>query len=194
MTLEAKIEALLFNSSHPLSLAKLAQLTGAPPSDVNAAVTALGGRLQAEARGIRLIRHAQSVQLATSADASGLIAAFLKDEQRAELTKPGLEALTIIAYRGPIAKSELDVIRGVNCSLILRNLLIKGLVETADGPAALGTRYQVTFDFLRFLGVEQVSELPEYEKLHTDEFIDKLLHPPVPKETDVGEEPVSATV
>jgi chromosome segregation and condensation protein ScpB len=76
----------------------------------------------------------------------------------------------------------------VNCSLILRNLLIKGLIETADGGGALA-HYQVTFDFLRFLGVERVNDLPDYDKLHTDDHIDKLLNPSVPTDgnADAGE-------
>ena len=189
MTLAAKIEALMFTSSHPIGLAKLAQLTGADVEDVKVAADELAGTLDGGERGIRLIRHAQSVQLATAPDAAKLISAFQKDEQRAELTKPALETLTIITYRGPISKAELDTIRGVNCSLILRNLLIKGLIETAEGSTSTGQRYQVTFDFIRYLGVERVEDLPEYEKLHSDEHIDKLLHPVIPTESKAEADP-----
>lgn len=191
MTLAAKIEALMFVSSHPIGFAKLAQLTGADVDAVKTAVDELAGQLDSGERGIRLIRHAQSVQLATAPDTAKLISAFQKDEQRAELTKPALETLTIITYRGPISKAELDTIRGVNCSLILRNLLIKGLVETADGSTTTVPRYQVTFDFVRYLGIERVEDLPEYEKLHSDEHIEKLLHPKVPVEGETEVEPES---
>jgi len=58
-----------------------------------------------------------------------LLKILLKDETTGELTKPSIETLTIIAYRGPIAKYELERIRGINCSLILRNLILRGLAE-----------------------------------------------------------------
>jgi segregation and condensation protein B len=188
MTLDAQLEALLFLSSHSMSLAKLAEMTSASADEVRAAVERLVERYHGEGSGLRLVRHAQSVQLATAPELSKLVTALLKDEQRSELTKPALETLTIILYRGPMTKAELDTIRGVNCSLILRNLLIKGLIETADGGGALA-HYQVTFDFLRFLGVERVNDLPDYDKLHTDDHIDKLLNPSVPTDgnADAGE-------
>ncbi len=72
----------------------------------------------------------------------------------------------------------------MNCSLILRNLMIRGLVETeggkADDPTAPAL-YRTTFDFLRYLGIRETSELPEYENLRSDENLQKLLeahHPP----------------
>ncbi len=181
MTIDAHLEALLFLSNHPMSLAKLAELADASTDEVRAALDRIDERFSGEGTGIRLVRHAQSVQLATAPELSKLVLALQKDEQRAELTKPALETLTIIVYRGPISKAELDTIRGVNCSLILRNLMIKGLIETADSPGAV-TRYQVSFDFLRHLGVQRVEDLPDFDKLHSDEHIEKLLNPSVPQD------------
>ncbi|HTK59958.1 MAG TPA: SMC-Scp complex subunit ScpB, partial [Candidatus Baltobacteraceae bacterium] len=72
----------------------------------------------------------------------------------------------------------LEQIRGVNCSLILRNLMIRGLVESeggkADDPTAPAT-YRVSFDFLRYLGIREMAELPDYENLRSDENLQKLL-------------------
>src|SRR5689334_18184038 len=129
MTLEGKIESLLFASPRPLTLRRLGELTDAKPDEVTAAVDRLAEQLNATDRGINLVVHGQQVQMVTSPLNSGMITAFLKEEQAGELTKPALETLTIIAYRGPISKIQLDTIRGVNCSLILRHLMVKGLVE-----------------------------------------------------------------
>ena len=91
---------------------------------------------------------------------------FLKDEINGELSQPSLEALTIIAYRGPISKLELEKIRGVNCSLIIRNLLLRGLIEEKFNKTKNENYYTVTNDFIRFLGLNSLSDLPEYEKLN----------------------------
>ncbi len=175
MTLPAKIEALLFISPRPLSLNKLAQLTGTHVEQVETALKAISTACEMDSRGLRLLRHAQSVQMVSSPEAAKLVAEFIKEEQRSELTKPALETLTIIAYRGPIAKVELDTIRGVNCSLIIRNLLIKGLIESSEEKRTMTTRYSVTFDFLRWLGLNSVEGLPDYQKLNKDVSLDKLL-------------------
>lgn len=175
MTLPAKIEALLFISPRPLSLNKLAALTATDVEQVEAAVKAISAACEGDSRGLRLLRHGQSVQMVSSPDEAKLVADFIKEEQRSELTKPALETLTIIAYRGPIAKVELDTIRGVNCSLIIRNLLIKGLIESSEEKRTMTTRYSVTFDFLRWLGLNSVEGLPDYLKLNKDVSLDKLL-------------------
>ena len=92
-----------------------------------------------------------------------------------ELTRPSLETLTIIAYRGPITKPEIEQIRGINCSLILRNLALRGLIEEADDAARLQPVYTVSVKFLRHLGIHAASELPQYEDLHGNERIGKML-------------------
>src|SRR3989339_659375 len=75
----------------------------------------------------------------------------------------------------PITRPELEQIRGVNCSLILRNLMMRGLVKEAEDPSGLLPKYEVTTDYLRHLGVTNLNELPEYEKLHNHEHINITL-------------------
>lgn len=169
------IESLLYVSSHALDVAKLRQLTEASAEDVDAALKELVERYRAHPGGIQLNHIGQSYQLSTAPEAAKVVQAFLEEEEKKELTKPGLETLTIIAYRGPITKAELELIRGVNCSLILRNLLIRGLVEAVSDGASMTTQYQVTFDFLHYLGIREAQELPDYMKLREDENLQKLL-------------------
>ncbi|TFG35175.1 MAG: hypothetical protein E4H47_02040, partial [Parcubacteria group bacterium] len=92
------------------------------------------------------------------------------------------------AYRGPITKADLDAIRGVNCSLILRNLMIKGLVEQREDKEKMAIFYHVTFDFLKYLGITETKELPDFEKLNKDENIEKILNPALAGEEVKGEE------
>ena len=114
--------------------------------------------------------------MASSGSSSEVVSKFLKSEVTGELTRPSLETLTIIAYRGPISKTELELLRGVNCSLILRNLLMRGLIEGQDDKQLGVTRYTVTLDFLKHLGMSQISELPDYERLNKNNNLDKLLN------------------
>lgn len=127
-------------------------------------------------RGIEIIKHGDKFQLVSAPENAELIKSFVKDEVAGELTRPSLEALTIIAYRGPISKIDLDRIRGVNCGMILRNLLIRGLIEAKEDLKKRETYYSVTLDFIRFLGLNEISELPDYERLHKEETLEKFLN------------------
>jgi segregation and condensation protein B len=97
----------------------------------------------------------------------------VKDETTGELTRPQLETLTVIAYRGPVSKAELEQIRGVNCTMILRNLMMRGLIneQTENGVA----QYAVAMEFMSFLGAASAAELPDYEMLRRDKRIEDIL-------------------
>jgi len=197
--LTAKIESILFVAARPLSIKKLAEVCGASKEEVSAAVQEIIAVYNNEARGVRILHNGDDVQMASAPEVSKLVQDFLKDETTGELTKPSLETLTIIAYRGPIAKPELEQIRGVNCSLILRNLMMRGLVEAQGEPGKPETKYRVTMDFLRFLGVSSVEELPDFEKLSKHENIIRVLEmdkkkevPPVEGQPEAAQ-PVEAT-
>jgi segregation and condensation protein B len=69
----------------------------------------------------------------------------------------------------------LEMIRGVNCSVILRNLMIRGLVDEINDKKDLVQKYRITFDFLRHLGLNEAKELPDYEKLNSNESLNQLL-------------------
>ena len=191
MSVKSEIESLLFVSSRPLSAKRLAEATGHSKDEVKKALEALTAEYDArEGSGVILLRNGDEIQLATAPDHAEMVKAYLKDESFGELTRPALETLTIVGYRGPLTKAELEQIRGVNCSLILRNLMIRGLVETeggtSDDPGAPAT-YRVTFDFLRYLGIRQMSELPDFENLRSDENLQKLLEASAAKAAPAAE-------
>ncbi len=177
MSLHSKLESLLFITPRPLTVKRLAELVGADVTAVETELTALAEKYNGEESGLHLLRHASSVQFVSSPLNSKLVTDFIKEEQAGELTRPALETLTIVAYRGPMSKIQLDTIRGVNCALILRNLMIKGLVEAKQHQDKYQSSYQVTMDFVRFLGLNHISELPDYEKLNHDENLEQLLNP-----------------
>ncbi|MDD5043569.1 MAG: SMC-Scp complex subunit ScpB [Patescibacteria group bacterium] len=191
--LKSKIESLLFISPRPLSVAKIAQLTGSDKDEVKTALSELMKEFNDRAGGIQLVKNFWDYQMTTTPNNSKLVKDFIKDEISGELTKPSLEALAIIVYRAPITKPELEQIRGVNCSLILRNLMIRGLAEQEEDKKTKLIYYKPTFEFLKFLGVHEASELPNFEKLNSDENLQKLLDirlTPPPAAPAVDKEPI----
>ncbi len=166
MLVKSQLESILFVAIKPLTPKDLSNLIGVKIDEVKAALEELVNDYKNSGRGLALISNNGQYQLTTSSENSSLVKDFLKDEINGELSQPSLEALTIIAYRGPISKLELEKIRGVNCSLIIRNLLLRGLIEEKFNKTKNENYYTVTNDFIRFLGLNSLSDLPEYEKLN----------------------------
>ena len=175
MSLKSQLESILFVAIKPVALKDLAAATGVKVREVEEALDALTLEYQERESGLSLIKNNNQYQLASAPDNAALIQEFLKDETSGELSQPSLEALTIIAYRGPIGKLELERIRGVNCSLIIRNLLLRGLIEEKFNKQTNENDYTVTHDFIRFLGLNSLSDLPDYKKLRADEVITEVL-------------------
>jgi|WetSurMetagenome_2_1015567.scaffolds.fasta_scaffold00428_10 segregation and condensation protein B len=173
--LKSKIESLLFISGRPMSSRELADLIKCETKDIESVGDKLIADYKEKNSGTQIVKNGASFQMVTSSENSALIQEFVKDETTGELSRPSLETLTIIAYRGPVSKTDLDRIRGINCSLILRNLLIRGLVDVREDKKKDESYYTVTFDFLRFLGLNEVKELPDYERLSKDDAIDRML-------------------
>jgi segregation and condensation protein B len=162
MTLESQLEALLFWKGEPIALKKAAAALGSTEEEVGAALSALEASLAT--RGLRIMRNGDEIEMRTSPEASALIERLTKEELVRDLGKAGLETLAIILYKGPIRRSEIDYIRGVNSSFILRNLLIRGLIErtSEEESGGRGYLYAPTIDLLAHLGVSKIDDLPEY--------------------------------
>lgn len=164
MNLKQTIEALLFVSDRPLTKKELIKLTNCKVNEIEKAIDQLKQDCQNNNRGIIFLIDEEKVQITTSPDVSKIIKKFLDFEIKDELTPAAIETLSVISYRSPIIKEELDNIRGVNCSIILRNLLVKGLIEEkSEGGKKI---YNLSFDFIRWLGIKDQKELPAYEKFH----------------------------
>lgn len=175
MSLKSKIESLLFISAKPLTANAMADLLKAEKKEVVKAADDLLGDYKNKDSGVQIIKDGTKYQMVSSPDNAKVIQEFIKDETTGELSKPSLEALTIIAYRGPVSKMDLDRIRGVNCALILRNLLIRGLIEGKFDKKKNETYYAATFDFIRFLGLNEIKDLPDYERLRAEDSLNKIL-------------------
>lgn len=166
MNLESLIEAVLFWKAEAISIKKLAEIFNQPETAIQTSLEQLTSQLQG--RGVVLVRKDDEVMLGTAPEASSLIEKLAKEELSRDLGKAGLETLTIILYQGPITRAQIDFIRGVNSSFIVRHLQIRGLVEKIPNPKDQRSfLYRPTFDLLQHLGISKVEELPEYGELAT---------------------------
>ena len=173
----SKLEALLFVSGEALSLARLEKILGVSKEEIRVAGMKLATAYQEDSkRGLMIIEDGQSLLLATKPEYAPQVEALTKSELQENLSKAALEVLSIVAYRSPISRSEIDAIRGVNCSFTLRNLLLRDLISREGNPSdSRGYLYRPTFRFLESLGLGKISELPDYETLSQDERLKLIL-------------------
>jgi segregation and condensation protein B len=167
VTLENKLEAFLFFRGEAEKKQKIAELLEVTLDEVEGAVNTLATSL-AE-RGLRVLSVGDEVELVTAPETSDVVARVRKDEMARDLGKAGAETLAIVLYRGPVSKADIEYIRGVQCSFVLRGLLIRGLVERVQNPKnTRSVLYAPTAGLLKHLGVTTVSELPEYGRIQAE--------------------------
>ncbi len=169
------IEAVLFAAAKPLTPKELSKNLEVSFEVVSEALEEIKTNRNVESSGVHLLEHNGKVQLVSNPDFGEDVAKFLKKEASGPLTRPSLETLTIIAYRGPITKPEIETIRGVNCSLIIRNLLIRGYIDEKEDRTRLQNVYTLSPKFMQKIGLTEVSGLPEYEAFANNEKIAELL-------------------
>ncbi|HEU0085847.1 MAG TPA: SMC-Scp complex subunit ScpB [Candidatus Paceibacterota bacterium] len=161
MNLEQKIEAVLFFKGEPVSRKKLGDILEAGMMEINEAIERL--KISFEGRGIVLMENENELTLGTAPELSRLFEKMQKEELSKDLSKASLETLSIILYKNGAHRAEIDYIRGVNSSFILRALSVRGLVQKEVDPSdSRKYIYKPTFDVLSFLGVKSVEELPGY--------------------------------
>ncbi len=176
--LQSQLQSILFVSNKPLSINQLAKATGAGEGDIR---TALGELLNSlKDNGIVLLEANGQYQLATHSENSEMVKNFLNADLREKLTEATVEVLAIIAYRQPIAKSEIEAIRGVNSQYSIRHLLMRGLIEKISNPDdGRSNYYQVTTEFMQQLGLTSMTDLPDFETL-----VSKISLPQTPALSD----------
>jgi len=174
----AIFESVLFMYGREISFSRIGELLELSEDEVSETIEQLQKEYKRrENCGLHIIVQDEQVQMVTHPSSATIIEQITKKELEGPLTPVASEVLAIIAYRGPINKIDIEAIRGVNCSFTLRNLLRRGLIEriVSDDSRHL-QQYKITIDFLRVLGIDSVSELPEYEELSKDKRIDAILY------------------
>ena len=162
LTLDAQIESLLFWKAEALSFSTLASLLKVSEQAIQESIPKLQENLAS--RGIQLLQNDKKISLETHPEMSPIIEQLTKEELNKELSKPALETLSIIIYRAPVKRSEIDYIRGVNSQFILRSLLIRGLIDKSTDPAdERAFVYKPSMELLSYLGITSLENLPEYD-------------------------------
>jgi len=160
LSLESQIEGFLFWKAETVSIKEIAKVFAQTNDAIDAALDTLKNNLLS--RGIALIQAGDSVELRTAPSMSVLIEQLTKEELNKDLGKAGLETLSIILYEGPISRKDIDYIRGVNSQFIVRNLLVRGLIERLQGEDARSFLYKPTTELFAYLGIHSEKQLPEY--------------------------------
>lgn len=161
--LKAILESLLFVSPEPLSVVRLVSVLGdVTKAEVERTLRGLGEDLEQEGRGIRLVEVAGGYRLVTKQEYASWIKRLDKAKSAAKLSRSALESLAIIAYKQPIVRSEIEEIRGVETSGVVRTLLERKLVRIVGRKEVPGRpiMYGTTKFFLEHFGLNDLSQLP----------------------------------
>lgn len=184
--LKAILEALLFVSHEPVTLDRLAgALAGVAKSEIRQALSDLQEEYEKGERGLQIVEVAGGFHMVTRPDYAPWIKPFGKTKAAPKLSRSGLESLAIIAYKQPIVRAEIEEIRGVETSGVLRTLLERKLIRMVGRKDVPGRpiMYGTTKYFLQHFGLRDLSELPplrEFKELGESE---QVMLP-------VGEEPI----
>jgi len=157
------VEALLFVSGDPLSVGRLSDVTGESNKDrLEKLIMELTGEYARANRGLQLVEVAGGYQITTRSEMAPWIKEMEKIKIASRLSRPGLETLAIVAYKQPITRSEIELIRGVDTAGVLRTLLERKLVKIVGRKEVAGRPivYGSTREFLQYFGLPNLSALP----------------------------------
>lgn len=164
--IKAAVESLLFISPEPLSVLDISKLVNIESQDVEQIILEIQEEYKKATHGFHLIELAGGYIFATKEKYEPFVEKLLKP-QLSTLSHAALETLAIIAYKQPVTRSEIEAIRGVKVDKILTTLVEKNLIEEVGRKEGPGRPiiYGTTKDFLKYFGLKELSQLPEYHKL-----------------------------
>jgi segregation and condensation protein B len=170
LPLVSLLESLLFVAEDAVTPDKLAQALNRTIGEVDAGLTILARRCEVENRGVRVQRRSGRVQLVTNPAAAQAVEAFLNLDLSTQLSGPALEALAVIAYQQPVTRTQVEAVRGVDCSGVLRKLQQQGLIEEVGRLETVGRPilYGVTDLFMQHFGLTTLNELPQLPEVDAD--------------------------
>ena len=156
-----QLESILFLKGEPVNVSWLVKTLDKKEEEINISLEHLSEQLGN--RGVRLVRNGDEVVLATTPESAEILKSIVKSEFDSELSKASLETLSIIIYKNTASRAEIDYIRGVNSSFILRNLLVRGLIEReVKRGEDRSYVYKPSLSLLEHLGVKSLEELPDF--------------------------------
>lgn len=188
--LKAVIEAAIYITDEPLSAAQIAAALGQPPEIVNRLLDELALDYNSPGRGLSIREVAGGYKMATKPEHHEAVRNFVKNlKPPLKLSLAALETLAVIAYKQPITAPEINEIRGVQGSGVLKTLIDRKLIATGGRKQVIGKPilYKTTKDFLVQFGLKDLAELPtlkEFEELGRLALNEPDSAPPTVKEPD----------
>lgn len=169
----AECEALIFASERPVSAAQMADVLSRhhqieiTEADVENGMRILVGEWSAREGGLQLRSVAGGFAFFSHPDQHALLLLDVAERNRKKLSAAALETLSIIAYKQPVSRPELESIRGVNCEYAVQRLLEKGLIEITGRSLSPGRpiQYGTSDFFLEYLGLNSLADLPKLSDL-----------------------------
>lgn len=169
------IESILFVSGEPVYFEELSRLFGRSKDDLRALLSETETKCRDEKRGVMLYVTEESVQLVSNKEYDEFIVEFLQPTQTKSFSQSMIETLTIIAYRQPITRSEIDAIRGIRSEYSVSQLLKQGFIQECGRKDVLGRPmlFGTTDKFLRKFALHSLEDLPEFEKFSEIDIVDE---------------------
>ena len=169
------IESLLFAWGDPLSVKDISQVMDLGKKEVIELLEDLKEEFDYLRRGVQIVNIKDTYQLTTRSEHFEWVKKLAMPKDNKSLSNAALETLSIIAYRQPVIKSEIELIRGVKCDKAISTLMEKGLIEEAGRLEKTGRPrlYKTTDEFLRCFSLHSLSELPKLEELREESVIDE---------------------
>lgn len=166
--LKSQIESLLLASGKPISLKEIARIVGESVAGIQKEINSLTEEYKE--RGLRIIKQGESYFMVTASENAEVVAKFLNEELRYELSPAALETLAIVVYKQPVTRAEIEEIRGADCTKLVRTLMIRGLICEVGRKEAPGRPilYSTTAQMMTYLGIENEGELPKLEEVAND--------------------------
>ncbi len=161
MNIKQNIESILLFKGQPIAYKEISTLLEISIEEVKEVIKSLSEEYKE--KGMSVVFNDHECELVTSPINADLISKLQKQEAETDLSNASLETLSIILYMGPIARSMIDFIRGVNSQFTLRSLLVRGLIE--KDPNSKTPTYNITLDTIKFLGLNKVDELPNLKEI-----------------------------
>ena len=160
------VEAILYVAGEPVPLEDLAHALDMTRSEMEEVLSDLRDTCELEKRGLRLNRYGDGVQLSIRAEYAPYVERLLQPVQQQSLSQAAMETLSVIAYRQPVTKADIEKVRGVKCDYSVQSLLNKGLIQEQGRRETLGRPilYGTTDAFLRHFGIENLDQLPPQEE------------------------------
>ena len=164
-----QIEALIFTTEHPVTVNEIKTCLDATfetdfsLEDINNSISELTLRYKEGNFAFEILEVAEGLQFMTKPEYHNVVGTYLKQTTKKRLSQAALETLSIIAYKQPISKSELESIRGVSCDYSIQKLLEKELVEIAGRSDAPGRPllYKTSGKFMDYFGLKSLRDLPK---------------------------------